>query len=429
MGNLAGLFLQGRPMLLSNHVPASLQQVASGAKTLVNLSGANLNNWGVQIMASPIQPYYAVPLAGWYLCEGNVVFAPSSSVSNPSLYIYLTGFEAVQNGTSIQSETGRVTSCTNYARYTGSAGAELFQVSPSTSDTLAMWGYQNTPYDAGIAELQFKVEWVGLPTSGLTDYDGPYGTVVSSPVAAASFPSGPGTTLDGAVSAGATSITVYDATGMVTGGTLGLDWMNGEPCQDYAETVTITSVSSTTIGVTETSYAHATGAPVAVPVSAAFLNQQCRDAINFLAYPPLCRAEQTTVQSISSGTTTLINSMSASTDGCVDNFSGFGSDVYTAPVAGVYFCYGQVMLAGSESAFAYSATLEVNASTVYYGCSSYADTTSAVQVVTSTVRQLLRLDAGDTVGLYVYQNEGSAMDTYVSLPGLSSRLIVVFRGF
>ena len=84
------------------------------------------------------------------------------------------------------------------------------------------------------------------------------------------------------------------------------------------------------------------------------MNQQCRDIVNFLAYPPLLRAAVTTTQSIASSTFpagTQITNLSAS----IDTFSGFASNEYTAPVAGVYFVYGQVFYAGSTSAFAASA--------------------------------------------------------------------------
>jgi hypothetical protein len=76
----------------------------------------------------------------------------------------------------------------------------------------------------------------------------------------------------------------------------------GAAYQNIAEPVSITSVAGTTIGITAALYPHVQGAPVSVPVSAAFLNQQVRDTSNFLAYPPLCRAVAQTTQSIAATT-------------------------------------------------------------------------------------------------------------------------------
>ena len=87
-------------------------------------------------------------------------------------------------------------------------------------------------------------------------------------------------------------MTVGETTGMIVGATLGLDYYEGAPVSPMAEPVTITSISGTTIGISATAYPHGgtlTPGYVAIPVSAAWMNQQVRDIINFLAYPPICR--------------------------------------------------------------------------------------------------------------------------------------------
>jgi hypothetical protein len=282
-----------------------------------------------------------------------------------------------------------------------------------------------------VAIASFLVEYVALPTPGatLTNYTGPYGTVVPSPQAPAAWPPGPGTTItnSGGIAAGAASVTVSSAAGMVAGGTLGLDFTAGQYYQAYAESVQITSVSGTTIGITATSYAHSQGAPVAVPVSAAFMNQQVRDEINFLSYPPLLRAQTTTTQSLPTQTFPSGNQI-VNLSANIDTFSGFASNEYTVPLAGCYLVYGQVYFGGSTSAFAASAGIKVNSGTVQWGTTFYSDTTSGVETFCATVRRLLRFNAQDTIQLFGTQSVGSAMNT-VSSADRYSRLIVVWRSF
>ena len=192
-----------------------------------------------------------------------------------------------------------------------------------------------------------------------------------------------------------------------------------------AEAVTITGITGTTISISATAYAHAQNAPVAVPVSAAFMNQQCRDIVNFLSYPPMVRAAVTTTQSIPSSTFpngTQITNLSAS----IDTFSGFASNEYTVPVAGVYFVYGQVFYAGSTAAFAASAGIQVSSGTINWGTQFRSDTTSGALSMCATVRRHLRLTAGQTIKLYGTQNSGSAMNT-IDTAGSFSRLICVWR--
>jgi hypothetical protein len=435
MANLAGLFVTGRPLLVGY---CGIQSMTSGTQALMQFTEATAN-WGISVVGSPTanNPYYSVPFAGWYLAQGNVtVKAPSTT---PGLYKYAMGFRAVINGAAPAFfDGGAVPSTGNTATAAeiGPTGADLYQLNPNTADSIAWYGYQ----DSGSTQTGFGVmlaEWICLPTSGLTSYTGPYGTKVTAPAAAAAFPSGPGTyvTNSGGIAAGATSVTVKDATGMITGGTLGLDYINGQLNLPTAEAATITSVAGTTIGITATSYPHLQNAPVAVPVSAAFLNQQSRDLINFLAYPPILRAISGSTQSIGStgfpptvggNPTNQITTLGATT---VDNFSGFsGSGTYTIPVSGMYFVYGQIYYAGTTSACAYGAGISVSGGTIQWGTSARSDTTGGAQSFCMTVRRQLRLTAGQTITLWAYQGSGSNMNT-VSSSSDYSRLICVWRSF
>jgi hypothetical protein len=431
MTNFGGLFAgQGRPVFLASF--AASFALSSLTVTLLpfNSEVLSLNTWNVQVInAARNNPYYLIPLPGYYLVQGDVSFSLAGS---PASFRYLMGFNAVVNGAGAVNNDGGGCPASATAADAGAAGCELIQFNSNTNsgDTLAVYAYTSNSSAGHVQLAELMAEWVALPSQGsaLTNYTGPYGTVVGSPAGALSFPAGPGTTLTAPVSAGATSVKVADPTGMITGGTLGLDVINGNRNQDYAEAVSITSVTGATIGISAAAYAHSSGAPVAVPVSAAFLNQQDRDLINFLSYPPMCRAVQTSVQSIpSSGFpgTTVINSMSAT----IDNFGGFsGGTTYTVPVSGVYHIYGQVYYNGSATGYAAGAGIKIGSGTTQWGTVFAFNGGSVVQFA-ATVRRNLRLVAGQTIQLIAYQAVGSAMNTAVSLPGGTSKLIVVFRGF
>ena len=300
MSNFAALMAGGRPMLNIQQLSGATS-VPTATLTLIGLETAVLNTWGVPAVIDPVtpQPYYTVPLAGWYLCQGSVGLTNEGAAS----YKYVTGIQAVQNSTTTNSDGASVPGNAAGGTNINGAACELLQLNPLTIDTVAVYAFQTTGISITAAWTTFTVEWVGLPSQG-SGLPAPTGTVVASPAAAANFPSGQGTfiTNGGGISAGATSMTVSDATGMIVNGTLGLDYINGQQFTNTAETVTITSVAGTTIGISATSYAHLQNAPVAVPVSYAFLNQQCRDLIRFLAYPPMLRMQATTTQSVGSTT-------------------------------------------------------------------------------------------------------------------------------
>ena len=423
MTNLAALFASGRPLMVGTaETPASF---SAGTNTL-GFAITYANSWNVSVVNSAgTNTTYLIPWAGWWLVQANLAVSPIASNVQDKNGV---GFTAVVNGAGAASTNGGFSPAGTGASgdYIGMFGAELYQFNPETSDTIAWYGHADTTVQ--LWSNMLMAEWICLPTSGLTDYTGPYGTVVSSPAAVAAFPSGPGTyiTNTGGIAAGAVSMTVRDATGMVTGGTLGLDYVNGQLNTVTAEAVTITSVTGTTIGISATSYAHLQNAPVAVPVSAAFLNQQCRDVVNFLAYPPVLRAASSTTQSIPSQTFpsgTQITTLGTET---VDNFGGFSSSTYTAPVGGIYYVYGQVYFAGTTASTAYAAGISVAGGTIQWGTQARSDTTSGAQAFCMTVVRHLRLTAGQTITLWAWQNSGSSMNT-VSSGAELSKLIVVWR--
>lgn len=143
--------------------------------------------------------------------------------------------------------------------------------------------------------------------------------------------------------------------------------------------------------------------------SAGYLNPAIRDTIRFLTYPPIFRAfyaastNTLASQSFPSGTKMTLDTVT------VDNYSGWssGSNLWTAPVAGVYCCIAQINVASQSSAGSLAAGFSVNGGNTTWGKSARSPANSSGFAV-STV-QRLRLNAGDTVALIGSQSSGSAL--------------------
>ena len=380
-----------------------------------------MDNWnGHSITAAG---YYA-QLPGWYLAEGSIFIGGTSQAG-----VAIAGITATQDTVPANLYGGR--SVPDGTNNPGPAAADLVQLNPFTTDTVNLFAYQSLGASEDLAEpgAYFTAQWVALGTTLPGIEDGNInGTVVASPQPAALWPPGSGTLLTAAIEAGATSISVGQATGMVVGGTLGLDYYEGVPVSPVAEAVTIASIDGTTIGISATAYPHGgtlTPGYVAIPVSAAFMNQQVRDIINFLAYPPIARlTNDGTTQTVASQTFPAATAVTwkAAT---VDNFSGWNSAAeYVFPVSGVYYVYGQVLLESAETNA--SAGIAVSGGTVIWGDS--VRTSSTAESLCPTVRREIRVTAGQYVSLYVSQSSGGTL----SLPtsgDVYSTLLVVFRGF
>ncbi len=438
MTNLADLFAGGaRPVLTAQDLSAP---ALSGTVSLSLYNSVRpLNSWNVTFGSSS-PAYYHIPFAGYYLLQACATVTAGSASSNQ--YRYETGFDIEANSGGIGMVAGASVPGDGVNNDLAGGGAcELVQFSTNaeSGDLAGVYVNISNPNASSLNLGQTMFEWVGLPTS--LNFPPPaltYGTVVSSPLPAAAFPSGQGTTLGSAIAAGGTVAVVNDYTGMVTGGALGLDYINSQLYQPAAEKVTITSVAGGTIGVSAAAFAHATGAPVAVPVSAAFLNQQCRDVIRFLSYPPLLRAAQTQAQSISTSgfpptpggnpSNQITNLSVAGGSNGIDTFSGFASNAWTVPVAGAYLVYGQIPYAGSTSAFSCSCGVSVNGGTILWGTVLRASTTGGAQVMTPAFRRLMRFAKNDAVTLWAYQGAGSSMNT-VNNTVQFAKLITVFRAF
>lgn len=171
-------------------------------------------------------------------------------------------------------------------------------------------------------------------------------------------------------------------------------------------------------------------------VTSAFLNAQIRDTIRFLAYPPVMEWSATsTGQNLASQTTVPAVGTTIDLDtSTVDNYSAFSNstNTWTAPVAGLYYAYGQVSTTGSPSSVAAAAGLTVTSAnynsgtkTTLWGGSWAGSTTGNNSVI---VRRRLRLAAGDAVQLAGFQRDsGSSTAPVLGTGTWTSKLIMVWE--
>lgn len=411
----AASLLSSKPLFVGSQTTTN-QALAANISNLVKVDTENVDGWGMHtIPSSTISSRFP----GWYLLDG---YAEGASIA--ATQAMATGIRQVQNGTVTDVYGGQGPG--NGTNDQGYTAASLVYLDPSTGDECAL--IANPSFGCNCVKADVTAEWVAMPTTSAV---WPTGVVVTSPQPASPFPAGTTTvTNPGGIPAGATSMTVADPTGMVTGGVLGLDYMAGQPVSPMAETVTITSVAGAVIGITATSYPHGgalSPGAVAVPVSAPFMNAQSRDMIRFLCYPPIAAASfGTGVTSVPSqawpnGTQVPLPLVT------VDNFGGLSSGTYTFPVSGVYYLYGHVLF-GPTASYSMAAGLSVSGGTIQWG-TSVRNSSASPLVLGATVRRHLRVTAGQTVQLFATQNSGNPLLLNNNGLSLSSRLVVVFRGF
>lgn len=142
-------------------------------------------------------------------------------------------------------------------------------------------------------------------------------------------------------------------------------------------------------------------------VTSAFLNANITQALQFLAYPPVFRAQlSATTYTIASssyptGVSIFLDAVS------VDNYNGWnsGTHTWTAPVGGLYTIYGQVAILMSSNG-QIACGINVNGNTTWAGLSNILISSSSTPVSISA-RMQVRLSAGDTVQLMGYQDSGA----------------------
>lgn len=349
------------------------------------------------------------PLEGWYLAEG---FAFLNDTTTGT--VATAGIQAWQGGTPYSSDGGKTSD--NGVNFPIPNVVDLVQINPAADDSIALYVWQDSGAPAPVASAWLKTEWVAATS----------GTVVS-PVPAAGWTTG-ATELLQPVTAGATDALIADPTGITAGGTIALDADN--PAE---EAVTVTSAAGQTIGISACLYPHPAQAPVAVPVSAAFMNQQVRDKISFLSFKPIARlssqglTQVLPTQAWPAATVIYFALPSGAGLRDVDNWLGFnGTAAYVFPVSGTYFVYGQAYLQDASSPVLVSAGLSVSGGTIMWGDRTLS-AGSASQGVCATVRRTLRVTAGQVVQLFGSQGSGGDLSVLGNAAS-HSRLVVVWRG-
>jgi hypothetical protein len=418
--NLVAL-LARRPLLVAAQLTAA-QAIAESTVVPVSLDAEYADNWNGHTIPAAT---YAAPLAGIYLAEGNVFITGTSTSGS-----YGAGIEVVQGGHTHDHLGGYL--CGNGVNNTGPAASDLVELNPYTSDTVCLYAEQFATASTALATpgAYFSVRWAGLGVNFSAGQGAVNGTVVTSPQPAALWPPGSGTliTNSGGIAAGATSMTVLSATGIIVGSTLGLDYYEGQPVSPVAESVTVSSVTGTTIGISATSYPHGgnlTPGYVAVPVSAAWMNQQVRDVINFLAFPPMCRLDNiSTTQALGSQTFPAGTAITW-TGAPIDNFGGWNSgQSYVFPVSGVYYIYGQVFAEAMTANL--SAGYAISGGTVHWGDSIRSQVSLSVCAIVR--KAAVRVTAGQYVQLFGSQNSGGAVGLQGSGAAYST-LLCLWTGF
>jgi hypothetical protein len=411
----AALLLANRPLLVSGQTTTAQTITNGGTPVPVTLDTDYVDNWQQHQIPNVTYP---VPLGGWYLMDGDVQLSPTAVGAYGAV-----GFQVSQNGATTTTIHGAVPTTGAAASAAVPTGSVLAQLNPQTSDTVAMVAEHNSSASNHLTGANFKAEWVAQPTS--LGYG--TGTVVASPQPAALWAPGGGTQIGnpGGIAAGATSMLVASNLGMVVGGYLGLDYYEGLPVSQMAESVTITSIAGNTIGISATLYPHGGSLSpglVAVPVSAAFLNQQVRDMINFLCYPPIAHLYGPVTTSLAAQTWPAATAITFASK-VVDNFSGWSGSEYVFPVSGTYYVYGEIVPTTGLPNI--SAGLAISGGQIQWG-DSIKPPASGTSWFTPTVRRLLRVTAGQYVQLY---GSSSIAQNLQTAYGATSRLVVVFRSF
>jgi hypothetical protein len=173
-------------------------------------------------------------------------------------------------------------------------------------------------------------------------------------------------------------------------------------------------------------------------VTSSYLNANIRDAIRFLAYPPMFRGyyagSGNTIpsQTFPAGTVIKLDTITTNTGAggqAVDNYSGWSAanNWWTAPVAGVYSCYGQVAVGGSATAYELYAGFSVNG-TIQWAKGSWQGSVTPIVPRSAIAMRKLRLNAGDTVALAGRQGTGSSLSVCGSSTSTAfSKLIIIWE--
>jgi C1q domain len=144
-------------------------------------------------------------------------------------------------------------------------------------------------------------------------------------------------------------------------------------------------------------------------VSSSLLNGNSGIAgpLNFLNYPPMLTCTQTlSSQTISSGTSPTVVNFSSTV---IDSYSGFNTSThqYTVPINGLYLVHGLVYFNDTTSSSqSRVAGIKVNSTNFIGG--AYSAINNGSDTGAGVIR-VLDLQAGDTVSITCFQNQGSSV--------------------
>lgn len=149
---------------------------------------------------------------------------------------------------------------------------------------------------------------------------------------------------------------------------------------------------------------------------------QFRDAVRFLQSPPRFELRQTVQQPISNSTDTAVTFGSEDMDTDLSNLGGHSgsSSQWVAQYPGVYQLSGRVNLLANATGIRI-AWIRVNGSDLA-GTATVVSGTTAYDPAISTTPRKVFLNAADQVELFVWQNSGGSLNTYVAIDRYQSTL-------
>jgi hypothetical protein len=147
-------------------------------------------------------------------------------------------------------------------------------------------------------------------------------------------------------------------------------------------------------------------------VTAAQLNANLRDAINFLISPPLAILRQTVAGSFTSATWTQVSFDTEDIDRDSGHSTVTNTSRYTAQTAGYYLCAGKISFASNATGRRWT-RWDVNGSEINATRLGFAPSNGDVSEIPACSRWIF-LNVGDFVELKGYQDSGGALNTVVT---------------
>jgi hypothetical protein len=147
--------------------------------------------------------------------------------------------------------------------------------------------------------------------------------------------------------------------------------------------------------------------------SAAVLNTEIRDTVNYIAGPPIFIAKQAVAQSIASSTFTPITFTTEEVDNYAGHSNSTNTSRYTAQLAGWHHVLGVVQWTANVTGRRVGA-LYVNGSIVRQ--TEIVTVTTATGTTTNIVETALYLNVGDYVEAVGWQSSGAALSTQSGFP-------------